>query len=81
MKYQHHILWSDLRDDDIDGSREIFYVLAEQGKDEWTFFERSSWELRWYPIAATESLVTRALIESGNPRRISNIELQMKQVA
>jgi hypothetical protein len=69
MKNQRQIIWSEIRDEDRDGNKELFYVLAEQGPNAWSFFERSSWELRWYPITSTERLVRKALSEDRNPAR------------
>ena len=74
------IIWSEIRIED--DSREMFYVLAEQETSEWNFFERSSWELRWYPILSTERLIKRASIESGGcglPK--TQPDRQMRQVA
>jgi hypothetical protein len=35
-------------------------VVAEQNGLSWQFFERSSWEIRWFPRASSPSLIARA---------------------
>jgi hypothetical protein len=40
---------------------EMFLMIAERSaSDEWTFFSRSSWELRWYPMPSSAAHVERA---------------------
>jgi hypothetical protein len=41
---------------------ELFIMIAEKeaGEGEWRFFERSTWEVRWYPIASCAQFVARA---------------------
>ena len=58
---RNQIIWSEIREED--GDREMFYVLAEKLASGWTFFERSVWELRWYPLASTDQLVKKATAE------------------
>jgi hypothetical protein len=62
MENGNKFIWSEMRDED--GSKEIFYLLAEKSSNGWKFFERSSWELRWYAVTATEQLVARVTRES-----------------
>jgi hypothetical protein len=55
MENDMRVRWAEIRNDDNDrGHLELYYILAEQISTEWTFYERSSWELRWYPIPSTK---------------------------
>jgi hypothetical protein len=80
MLTDNQIIWSEIRDDDNDG-RELFYVLAERHETQWRFFERSAWELRWYPLPSTDRLVKKALIEGAESPTCMSKSLRMKQVA
>ena len=79
MKDTDQIIWSEIRDDE--GIKEMFYLLAEKASTEWTFFERSSWELRWYPVNPTECLVKRALFEREETKKTGSAPFGMRQVA
>ena len=80
MKNRDQIIWSEIREEE--GDKEMFYLLAEKGSTEWTFFERSSWELRWYPISSTAQLVKRALLESEEvAKKTEGAPFEMRQVA
>jgi hypothetical protein len=48
------IEWRESRGDNL------FIVIAEKRAGKWEFFERSSWETRWYPRAASFELVAQA---------------------
>ena len=79
MKNRNQIIWSEIRDED--GDREMFYLLAEKVANGWAFFERSSWELRWYPITPTEHLVKKATTEGEHPTRTLPGILHLRHVA
>lgn len=61
MEKGHRVMWSEMRD--MDGSVECFYVIAEGTTEGWHFFERSCYELRWYPVPFHDCLVRKALSE------------------
>ncbi len=42
------------------GGREIFLVIAERKPGQWTFVERSTWEIFWYPLRSTRRLIAKA---------------------
>lgn len=42
------------------GGRELFRVIAEGGPDKLSFFERRTWETRWYEIPATPRRIAKA---------------------
>ena len=46
--------WREHRDD------ELHFVIAEKESGVWSFFTRSSWELCWYPLLATDARIQRA---------------------
>ncbi len=46
--------WNECRDG------ELYFVVGELAGRKWRFFERSSWELRWYAIHADARHVARA---------------------
>lgn len=76
---RNQIIWSEIREED--GDREMFYVLAEKLVNGWAFFERSVWELRWYPVASTDHLVKKAMTESEHSSRSVPGILNLKHVA
>lgn len=39
---------------------ELFYVVAEETLSGWEFFDKSIWEIRWYPVPSTATLVAKA---------------------
>ena len=39
---------------------ELYFVIAEKSSGLWSFFERSSWELRWHPLASNRDRVAMA---------------------
>jgi hypothetical protein len=41
-----------------DGS--LFFVIAERYPDGWRFFEKNTWENRWFPMNATPALIVQA---------------------
>ncbi len=43
-----------------DGSFELFFIIAERNGAGWIFFERSSFEARWFPIEPTQELIKMA---------------------
>ena len=45
------------------GSHELFFITAEKISEKWEFFERSTWEVRWYEISTTPQLRERLEIE------------------
>jgi hypothetical protein len=51
---------------------EEYLVIAEKFAGVWSFFIRSSWELRWYPLPTTEARIQRAeFITSGDAGRVA----------
>ncbi len=40
-----------------DGSSELFLIIAERGDSGWHFYERSSFEVRWFPVSPNASLI------------------------
>jgi hypothetical protein len=62
MSIQHtmRVEWSELR-----RSEGYFCIIAEWNGSEWEFWERDSWEVRWYAIAATEERTSRANAARG----------------
>ena len=38
----------------------IFFLIAERTSQTWTFFERESHEVRWFPVAASAERIGRA---------------------
>lgn len=45
--------WSEVRDGDT------VFVIAEPTSDGWIFFERSTWEVTWWPASATADRIAR----------------------
>jgi hypothetical protein len=39
---------------------ELFYIIADPEEGGWTFWERSTWEQRWYPLTATDGRIAKA---------------------
>ena len=39
---------------------EPFRIIADQTANGWEFSEKSCWEVRWYPMESTASLVAKA---------------------
>jgi hypothetical protein len=52
---------------------ELFLMIGERATGSWSFFERSSWELRWYQAPVTPANIERAeaLLMSGDAARIA----------
>lgn len=48
------IAWLETRRDDL------VHVLAEYSENGWAFWERSTWEVHWYPVTPTERLIAVA---------------------
>ena len=50
------IKWKESREN------ELFMVMAEKevGEEEWRFSERSTWEVRWYPMVSCAQLIVTA---------------------
>lgn len=46
-----------------DGSCELFFIIAERISGEWRFFEKSTWEVRWYEISNIHRLRGRLEME------------------
>ena len=56
--------WTEVRD------QEPYLVIADLTPKGWEFWERSSWEVRWYPMTSTSQLVAKAeRILKGSARR------------
>jgi hypothetical protein len=53
-----HVEWCEVRSD-VTG-REVFLVIAELTAKGWQFYERSTWEVRWYPLPASPERVAKA---------------------
>ena len=49
-----HVSWNRVRDD------AYFFVIADLTADGWEFWERESWEIRWYRLPPTEELIAKA---------------------
>src|SRR5215510_7013319 len=45
---------------EVMGGSEIFRILAEKDAEGWKFWDRSVWEVRWYPLTASAELVAKA---------------------
>jgi len=61
----NRIEWSEVRD------QECYRVIADLIPKGWEFWEKSAWEIRWYPMTATAQLVAkaeRALNGSARPQ-------------
>ena len=43
-----------------DGSFELFFIIAERDGAGWHFFERSSFEVRWFRLESTPDLIEKA---------------------
>jgi hypothetical protein len=39
---------------------ELYFVIALKACGVWSFFDRSTWELCWYPTPSTRALIQRA---------------------
>ena len=39
---------------------ELVIVIGELSAKSWSFYERSTWEVRWYPRVADEALLSKA---------------------
>lgn len=44
------------------GGKELYFLIGERAGDSWRFHERSTWEVNWYEIAATLTLIKKALL-------------------
>ena len=60
MSDQSRIEWSELRSAGTEKS-ELFFMIAESDRGRWRFFERSSWEVRWYEIPSSPNLIAQTL--------------------
>jgi hypothetical protein len=47
--------WNEIRQD-----AGAFLVIADWNGAEWEFWERDSWEVRWYPMVPDTDLIARA---------------------
>ena len=47
--------WNDVRQNEG-----FFLVIADWNGAEWEFWERDSWEVRWYPMVLNPDLVAKA---------------------
>lgn len=54
MLERSRVEWSEVRAAGTERA-ELFFLIAERDQDRWKFFERSSWEVRWYEIPASQS--------------------------
>ena len=43
-----------------DRREQSYRMIAELTWSGWEFWEKSAWEVRWYPLTATPDLVTKA---------------------
>jgi len=55
--------WTEVRE------QESYLVIADLTDKGWEFWERSSWEIRWYPMISTSQLVTKAEHTLRGPAR------------
>jgi len=49
-----HVSWHEVRED------AYCFVIADLTADGWEFWERDSWELRWFRMKATGELIAKA---------------------
>ena len=61
----NRVEWSETRAPGTE-KPEIFLMIAEKEDGGWRFFERSTWEVRWYEIPTSQDLLTQALQMQGS---------------
>jgi hypothetical protein len=54
-KQTKRVEWNEARHDEG-----LFLVIAEWTGVEWEFWERDSWEVRWYPMVSRPDLIAHA---------------------
>ena len=61
---QPRVEWREIRD------QEPYLVIADLTPKGWEFWDRSSWEVRWYQMTSTPQLIAKATqILKGSARR------------
>ena len=45
--------WTEVKD------HESYWVIADLTPEGWEFWEKNSWEVRWYPMPTTPQLVAK----------------------
>lgn len=46
-------------------SVEIYFIIAEKTDTGWQFFEKSSFDVLWYPLSSTPKLIEFAELEEA----------------
>ena len=54
MASETRVTWDENR------SGELFLIIADLETAGWEFWDRSSWEQRWYPLPATAERIEKA---------------------
>jgi hypothetical protein len=54
MNDSTRVFWNEVREG------ELYFVIGDAVGNDWTFFSRSSWEIRWYELPATEQRIKTA---------------------
>jgi len=49
-----HVTWNEVRED------AYCFIIADLTADGWEFWERDSWEIRWFRMKATDELIAKA---------------------
>lgn len=82
MEDGHRVMWSEMRDADQNDSLELYYLIGEKTPNGWEFFERSCYEMCWYPIPSRAALVKKAVMELNGAREESQkTRAAMRQAA
>jgi len=56
-----HVSWNQIRED------AYYFVIADLTTAGWEFWERDSWEIRWFRMKATGELIAKAESFLRNP--------------
>ena len=62
MENVEQIKWSEVRINHR-GYPEEFFIIADMSSAGLEFYERSSWNTRWYSIPSSEELVSKAVAQ------------------
>ena len=61
-----HVTWNEVRED------AYCFIIADLTADGWEFWERDSWEIRWFRMKATDELICEGRVVPGQSRNRSN---------